>query len=124
MASGDDAPRDASDPRILKTDVGLVLVYTVSREDAEFVHHCSASVPGDHVAHGTLEFFLSFVLLSLGLPATKARFSLAAGHVHHAELKLSEAEQAALLALPPLDTSAQNLFALRAQAVDARPRGG
>jgi hypothetical protein len=114
---------DASDPRILKTAAGLAIVYTVSRQDAEFVHHCSASVPGNRVAHGALQFLLSFALLLLGLPLAKARFAIGAGNIHHAELKLSAEEQAGIAAQPQLDTSDTNLFALRARAAEARRAG-
>jgi hypothetical protein len=123
MATHENAVGDPSDPRILKSAAGLVIVYTVSKREAEFVHHCSASVPGDQVAHGALDFLLSYVLLVLGLPSQKANVAIGAGNVHHAELLLSADEHAALLAGPPLDTSDASLFALRATAAQARTRG-
>jgi hypothetical protein len=123
VTTPEDAVGDPGDPRILKSAAGLVIVYTVSQREAKFVHHCSASVPGDQVAHGALEFLLSYVLLVLGLSSQKARFAIGAGNVHHAELSLSADEQAALIAGPALDTSDASLFALRAAAAEARARG-
>jgi hypothetical protein len=117
-----DAIRSSDDARVLKTDAGMAIVYTIVQQGSDFVHHCSVGLPGDHVAHGTLDFLLSFVLLLLKLPLDQMRFEIGAGSVHHAQINLSEAEHAALAALPSSDTSPTHLFALRAAAVEARKR--
>jgi hypothetical protein len=115
-----DAIRGPNDPRILRTDYGLAVLYTISEQATEFVHHCSVSVPGVHVAQGSLDLFLQFTLRSLGLPLASASFDRGAGNVHHANVVLSASEQTSLLGQPLLDTSPANLLALRTAVINGR----
>ncbi|HET7542152.1 MAG TPA: hypothetical protein VFK05_19930 [Polyangiaceae bacterium] len=120
IGSEADAIYDASDPRVLRTEAGLAVVYTVTLRQAEFVHHYSVSFPGQHVAQGTKALFVQFIARLLGLPLEKIRFDGGAGAVQHAECALSADAHAALVAEPPLDLSPEKLRALRLEAMNAR----
>jgi hypothetical protein len=117
IVSDADAVPAPDDPRILRSAAGVAIVYTVSQDAAELVHHCSVSLPGQHIAQGTLQTLLGFALRVLDLPVERARFGRAAGPVHHAEVRLSADEHAAQLARPVLDTAPANLLALRDAAL-------
>ena len=114
-----DAIADLSDPRVLSTEAGLAVVYTVRPYEAGFVHHCSLSFPGQHVAQGSIELFLHFVVRVLGLPLQGLRFERGAS-AHHAECVLSAEAHAAFAAQAPRDWSAAELLTLRSEAMDAR----
>jgi hypothetical protein len=120
IAAEADAIADLSDPRVLSTKPGLVVVYTVRQREAEFIHHCSVSFPGQHVAQGSVELFLHFVVRLLGLPLPELRFERGASGVQHAECVLSTEAHAALAAQAPREWSAAELLALRSEAMDAR----
>ncbi|HKO52678.1 MAG TPA: hypothetical protein VJV79_33455 [Polyangiaceae bacterium] len=111
---------DAGDPRVLKTEVGLAIVYTVSRREAEFIHHCSVSFPGQHIAQGSGELFLHFVVRLLGLPTQQMRFYSGMGAAQHAECALSPEDHAALATQAPPERSRADLLALRSEAMRAR----
>lgn len=115
-----DAIADANDPRVLSTELGLAIVYTVTRRQAEFTHHCSVSFPGQHVAQSSLELFLHFVVRVLEFPTQQTRVEPGVGAVRHAECVLSADEHADLEARAPLDLSASNLLAWRSEAMNAR----
>ncbi len=115
-----DAPTSADDPRILATSSSLVIVYTVSTRDADFVHHCSVGTRGGATAHAVGSTFLLFVVKALGLPAEKLTFQIADSTVHHAEATLGEAEHRALSANPALEVSAGNVADFRRSVMEAR----
>jgi hypothetical protein len=118
--SDDDAPSTRDDPRILATSFGLVIVYTVQRRDADFVHHCSISTRGGATAHAVGSTFLLLVVKLLGLPAEKTTFHIADSTVHHAEAVVDEVEHAALSEVPVPEVSASNVDELRRGVMEAR----
>ena len=61
-------PRSREDPRAFVTSSGLVVVYTVWKREAEFVHHCSVGAARSATAHAVGETFVLFVAKVLGLP--------------------------------------------------------
>jgi len=115
-----DAIADARDARVLRTGAGLALVYTVTLRGGDFVHHCSVSFPGQHVAQGSTELFLQFAVRVLGFPVAQTRCEQGSGAVKHAECALSATQHAALGEQPALDLSIEHLRALRLEAMNAR----
>jgi len=120
LAAEAGAIRDASDPRVLQTPEGLALVYTVSQLEEKFVHHCSLSFPGQHVAQGTLDLFIQVVARLLNFPRVDTHFGTGASGVRHAECVLSPESHAAFAAQAPSEWSDHELQALRAEALQAR----
>lgn len=115
-----DAIRDANDSRVLRTEHGLAIVYTVSKLEEKFVHHCSVSFPEQHVAQGSRDLFMHFMVLRLGLPLKELHSGGGFSAVRHAECVLSPEAHAALTAQPLPDLSDSELLAMRKQAMQAR----
>jgi len=115
-----DAIADLNDPRVLRTEAGLAVVYTVRPQEAEFIHHCSVSFPGEQVAQGSIELFLQFVVRLLDLPLQGLRFERGQLGVQHAECVLGAEAHAAFAARAPRDWSPAELLALRSEAMAAR----
>ena len=120
MIGESDAIREPNDPRVLRTEAGLAVVYTVRPQEAEFIHHCSVSFPGQQVAQGSLELFLLFVVRLLGLPLQGLRLERGQLGVQHAECVLGAEAHAAFAARTPGEWSEAELLALRSEAMAAR----
>lgn len=116
----DDAPTSRDDPRILATSSGLVIVYTVQKRDADFVHHCSVGTKGGATAHAVGSTFLLLVVRLLGLPAEKVTYQIADSTIHHAEAVVDDAGHHALSAAPVPELSAGNVAELRRDVMEAR----
>jgi len=117
-----DEPQSADDARILTTTAGLAVVYTVSQELTGHLHHCSVSVIGGPTPHAVGATFILFVAQLLGLPIARLRLEIGASTVHHAEVRLDQAEHQRLAAasVPELDASA--MVELRRDAFESRTR--
>lgn len=115
-----DAPKPPDDPRILATSCGLVVIYTVLKRDADFVHHCSVGMRGGVTAHAVGETFLLLVVKTLGLPAKRMAFHFGESTVHHGEVVVDEAEHQALAVAPVLEISATNVAEFRREVMEAR----
>jgi hypothetical protein len=120
VIDSDAEPDVQNDPRILKTPLGLAIVYTIKKRETEFVHHCSVGATRSATAHAVGETFLLFVAKVLGLPIEKMTFEIADSTVHHAEAVVSEAEHAALAAALVVDVSMANVAELRRAAMETR----
>jgi hypothetical protein len=121
IADEDDAePPARDDPRALATSSGLVVVYTVRRRQAEFVHHCSVGAARSATAHTVGETFVLFTAKVLRLPTEKMNFYFTKSTVHHGEAVIDEAEHDALVAAGPVVVTMNNVADLRRQAMEAR----
>jgi hypothetical protein len=115
-----DAPVSRGDPRIIATSSGLVIVYTVQKREADFVHHCSVGTRGGATAHAVGSTFVVLVAKLLGLPTEKTTYQIADSTIHHAEAVVDEAEHLALAAAPVPEVSAGNVAELRRDVMEAR----
>jgi hypothetical protein len=102
------------------TSSGLVVVYTVAKREAEFVHHCSVSTRGGVTAHTVGSTFLLLVVRLLGLPAERMDFHFGQSTVHHGEVAVDEAEHGVLSAAPVLEITPANIAELRADVMESR----
>jgi hypothetical protein len=109
------------DARIMRTSVGLVLVYTVSIDAAgRYVHHASVSIPGRVTAHAVGETFLLLWARLLGIGYDGLVLQMSPATVHHAEFALDESEQADFARRPVEAPTAEFLKAFQAECLTAR----
>lgn len=117
---GSEKPPSRGDPRALLTSSGLLVVYTVSKRGAAFVHHCSVGATRSVTAHAVGETFVLFVAKVLRLPIEKMAFQIADSTVHHGEAVLDEAAHRALVSTTIIVVTETNVADLRRQAMEAR----
>jgi len=121
IADGVDAePPARGDPRALLTSSGLLVVYTITWHETEFVHHCSVGATRSVTAHAVGETFVLFAATVLGLPIGKMTFRLAESTVHHGEAVVDQAGHRELVAAGPVVVTPNNVADLRRQAMEAR----
>jgi hypothetical protein len=120
IRTDDDRPASPSDPRILTTPAGLVIVYTVQERGSRFAHHCSVSVAGGITAHAIGGTFVVFVMKLMGLPIERSEFEIGASTVHHGEATLDQTEHDELVRTPTTEVSTSNVAELRHAALTAR----
>lgn len=120
IRSENEGPTAPDDPRILATNAGLAIVYTVSQRDQRFVHHCSVSLIGAPTTHAVGGAFVMFVAKLLGLAQAGLQCHISASTVHHVELEVDATAHTALAALPLPELTPPALAALRREALEAR----
>ena len=121
LEHGDDPYRPADDPRAQVTTAGLALVYTINQRDDRFIHHYSVSIPGRVTPHAVGEQFILFVARLLGVPfdiLALSRFE--SSTVHHAEFRLSQAEQLAFARQPVPEVTKVEIAAFLTEFHEAR----
>ncbi len=89
------SPIAADDPRAGATAAGLVLVYTIHRQDNQFVHHYSLSMAGRRTHHGVGGTFVMYVARLLGVEPARLVLLVSQKGVHHAEFSLTPDQQEA-----------------------------
>ncbi len=100
---GDPVQHD-DDPRVARTAAGVVVTYSIDRDDAGFVHRVSYSHRGGRIALAAAGRFLYMTLTTLGLLDTLATVGQSAGGVVHATCRLTpDAHRSAseLAVVPP-----------------------
>ena len=121
IASDGGGVRGPDDPRILRTSVGLVLVYTVSiRTPGIYVHHASVSVPGRVTAHAVGETFILLWAKLLGVAYERLTLQVSPTTVHHAEFVLDGNEQSDFAQRPVETPTVESLQAFPAERAGAR----
>jgi hypothetical protein len=115
-----DSPAAADDPRVLATNAGLAIVYTVSERGPRFVHHCSVSVIGGPTPHAVGGAFVMVVAKLLGLTPSELQCHIGASTVHHAALAVDAPRHAELAAQPLPELTPAALATLRREALEAR----
>jgi hypothetical protein len=111
---------EATDARVLRTDQGLALVYTLSAKRDGLAHHLSLSFPGQLVAQGAAQMLLATVVHMLRWPIAEVR--LIQGHdlVQHAQWHASADAHAAWAAEQLIPPAASELKGLRVAALELR----
>ena len=115
-----DKERSPGDAPILRTSVGLALVYTVSTRSGGYVHHASVSLPGQATAHAVGATFILLWARHLGFDYGRLALRVSPSTVHHAELVLDEDEQLRFAAQPVEAPTAEWLRALQVECATAR----
>ncbi len=118
-AAGEEAVPSPADLNVLVTRAGLAVLYTVRQAEGEFVHHYSVSVVGGYTAHAVGETFVLFVAKLLGVPFGSLALGVGRSTVHHAEFRLSAAEQAEFAARPVPEVSPAEVTAFRQEWAEA-----
>jgi hypothetical protein len=113
LADSAEPPPSPTDPRVLLTQAGLAVVYTVRRDEKHWVHHASVSLAGGYTAHSLGEAFILFLAGRLGVSLDRLALSVTPSTVHHAEWTLDDAEHAAFAAQPVEASSVEDLAAFR-----------
>lgn len=116
----DDGPMGERDGRVLRTELGLALVFTLSAKRDGTLHHLSLSFPDQLVAQGTSELLLATVVHLLRWPAAEVRMSRGNDLVQHAQWHASVAAHTAWAAEPVLQPAASELRKLRVAALELR----
>ena len=111
-----------TDPRLLVTSKGLVLLYTLTRTGDRFEHHYSLSLGGGYTAHAPGATFVLFVAKLLGVPFQTLALSVAPSTAHHAEFHLSAAEQEGFTNRPVPEPTPDEIMAFRREFFDVRER--
>jgi hypothetical protein len=119
LGAEEDEVTSRTDPRVLLTSAGLALLYTVRQAEGGFVHHYSVSVAGGYTAHAVGETFVLFVAKLLGVPFGSLALGVGRSTVHHAEFRLSAAEQSEFAARPVPEVSPAEVTAFRQEWADA-----
>jgi hypothetical protein len=117
-----DRPVEATDARVLRTDQGLALVYTLRAKREGFAHHLSLSFPGQLVAQGAAQMLLATVVHMLRWPAEEVRLIQGHDMVQHAQWHASLDANAAWIAEPVVPPAASELKRLRVEALELRTR--
>ncbi len=88
------------DPRLLASSAGLLVFYTVSRDNSCYCHHLSLSVVGGHTPPRAGETLILFLAGLLGVPRDRLQRTVFPSMVHEVQFVLDEREHAALLGRP------------------------
>lgn len=115
-----DRPVEATDARVLRTNQGLALVYTLSAKREGLTHHLSLSFPGQLVAQGAAQMLLATVVHMLRWPAAKVRLIQGDDMVQHAQWNAPLDAHAAWAAQPVVPPAASELKGLRVAALELR----
>ncbi|MBV9867098.1 MAG: hypothetical protein JO316_17220 [Abitibacteriaceae bacterium] len=102
---GEETPLGLNDPRVLRTQADLAVVYTISRRAAgdtapQWVHHLSVGLSGRYTPHRVAAPMIVYILQLLEIDLPRAVVEIAPNHVFHVEWVLDENEQAAFTARP------------------------
>jgi hypothetical protein len=116
----DPQDKERGDAPILRTSVGLALVYTVSRRGGGYVHHASVSLPGQAAAHAVGATFILLWARRLGFDYGRLALRVSPSTVHHAEIVLDEDEHSRFAAQPVDAPTAEWLQAFQAECAVAR----
>jgi hypothetical protein len=93
IVTEDQKVRAPDDPRVLRTQAGLALVYTISRRaTGDYVHHASVSLSGGYTAHAVGEMFILLWAKLLSIDYDRLALTVSQATVHHAEFVLQDAE--------------------------------
>ena len=113
---------NADDPRLLQTDAGLALFYTVTlNESGDYVHHGSVSVVGGHTTGAVGQTFCLLWARLLGFPYERLTLSFSDSGVHHAVVILTEAEQSEFVNAPVEIPTPTQIRVLYGEIQTARP---
>jgi hypothetical protein len=115
--------RSPEDPRVLRSRLGLALLYTVShREPGRYVHHASVSLVGGPTAHAVGELFILLWAKVLGVPHEGLTLGVSQATVHHAEFVLDEPGEAEFARRPTHELAPDQVAEFRGET--ARVRAG
>jgi hypothetical protein len=115
-----DKDRPPGDAPILRTSVGLALVYTIGTRSGSYVHHASVSLPGQATAHAVGATFVLLWAQRLGFDFGRLALRVSPSTVHHAEVVLNEDEQSRFAAQPVEAPTAEWLEAFLSECATAR----
>ncbi|MCL2777978.1 MAG: hypothetical protein FWD73_08235 [Polyangiaceae bacterium] len=90
-------PYGPNDPRAFLTSAGIGVLYTITKENDCFVHHCSVSLSGGVTPGAVGRRFIAACVRLFDLPADKVEYVVGVSTVHHARAMLSLAEHEALV---------------------------
>lgn len=98
------------DPRSMVTEAGLLIVYTVSRNEGKYWHHWSISYAArGYTARAVGDMFTCFMARELGLDINRFALGVSPHTVHHSELAMTPAEHEAYAQKPIVELTPDDL---------------
>lgn len=116
-----DKPRlpDPNDPRRFRTSGGIFLLYTITREGGNYLHHYSLRDDQGYTAQAVGRTFAILAAMVLGVDPMTIRIERSENAVFHAEFTLDEAGQCAFTDRPPLTVTKEQARRLQDEAIKA-----
>jgi hypothetical protein len=100
----EDAGQEAALPHpscMMTSQEGIRVVYTITRENGEYVHHFSLQTASGPTPPPVGEMLMLFIASMLGFPEGRASLARSPRGIYHGEITLTEAEQAEFAAQTP-----------------------